>query len=65
MPLQRLDEETVREPPSAVSANSTWASAGQVLDSYGYQEDDEETSVILQKAIRVKNDVGLERAVQT
>ena len=46
MPLRRLDEETVRVPPSAVSANSTWASAGQVLDSYGYQEDDEEASVI-------------------
>lgn len=64
-PLRRLDEETVRVPPSAVSANSTWASAGQVLDSNGYQEDDEEASVIPQKAIHLKNDVGLERAVQT
>lgn len=65
MPLRRLDEETVRVQPSAVSANSTWASAGQVWDSYGYQEDDEEASVIPLNAIHAKNDVGLERAVQT
>ena len=60
-PLRRLDEDVVSIPNRVVPANSTWASAGEGFASYGYQEDNDETSGIPMNAIHVKNDVDLNR----
>ena len=58
-PFRRLDEDVISVPSRAVPANSTWISAGEGFASYGYHEDDDETSGIPMNAIRVKNDVDL------
>ena len=63
-PLRRLDEDVISIPTRVVPANSTWVSAGEGFASYGYQEDNGETSGIPMNAIHVKNDVNLRREGQ-
>lgn len=63
-PFVRMNEETVRIPPTAVPANSTWVSSGRPGDLYEYQMEDHGASDIPMNAIHVKNDVNLERAGQ-
>ena len=60
-PLRRLDEDVISIPNRVVPANSTHVSAREGFASYGYQEDDDETSGIPMNAIHVKNDVDLKR----
>ena len=57
--LRRLDEDVISLPKRVVPANSTWVSAGEGFASYGYQEDNDETSGIPMNAIHVKNVVDL------
>ena len=63
-PLRRLDEDVISIPNRVIPANSTWVSAGEGFASYGYQEDNGGTGGMPMNAIRVKNDVDLNRGGQ-
>lgn len=63
-PLRRLDQDVISIPNRVVPANSTWVSAGEGFASYGYQEDNDESSGIPMNAIHVKNVVDLKSGNQ-